>query len=247
MAKVLWAPNGPETETADVAFSSDCHMFQRVAVPSQWRTNSRGCCLPHAAQCLPHAPIGFKDHATDSELTLMLALRQQPVALASKQTILIPARQVRTQYYAERRLTMASLPLVMALVCPLTRAELDHGVLTVGFSNAQNNLQMWHTPSGRQRRRNLGNLWGRVAQDATAGVNGVRTVGRSLSALWLWYENTTAPRLVAQIVTWSKQAWLSNTHPRREAVKHCQLLRVRTLLILTRTWERGKTHLPTKW
>ena len=76
---------------------------------SVWATSPRA--LRHVAECLPHVAFGFKDAATDSELT---------------------ARQVRRQYCAERRSTMASLPLVMALVCPLPCAELDHGVLVVG-------------------------------------------------------------------------------------------------------------------
>ena len=56
---------------------------------SVWATSPRA--LRRVAECLPHVAIGFKDAATDSELT---------------------ARQVRPQYCAERRSTMASLSLV---------------------------------------------------------------------------------------------------------------------------------------
>ena len=56
---------------------------------SVWATSPRA--LRHVAECLPHVAIGFKDAATDSELT---------------------AHQVRPQYCAERRSTMASLSLV---------------------------------------------------------------------------------------------------------------------------------------
>ena len=73
------------------------------------------------------------------------------------------------------------------------------------------------------------------------------TAGRSLSALWLWYDDPTTPPLIAPILRWAKEVWLSATHPRHETGEHGQFLRLFSLLALRRIWERGKMQRPEYW
>ena len=73
------------------------------------------------------------------------------------------------------------------------------------------------------------------------------TAGRSLSALWLWYEDPTASSLVAPILRWSKEVWLAATHPRGEIGEHGQFLNVFNVPALRRIWERGKLQRPERW
>ena len=73
------------------------------------------------------------------------------------------------------------------------------------------------------------------------------SAGRSLSALWLWYEDPTTPTLIAPILRWAKEVWLSATHPRHETGEHGQFLRLFSLPALCRMWERGKLQRPECW
>ena len=77
---------------------------------SVWATSPRA--LRHVGECLPHVAFGFKDAATDSELTLMPVLRQQHVALAIE---------------AEHPLSSPSSASTV-----LCGTKIDHGVLAVG-------------------------------------------------------------------------------------------------------------------
>ena len=71
--------------------------------------------------------------------------------------------------------------------------------------------------------------------------------GRSLSALWLWYEDPTTSSAVAPILRWSKEVWLAATHPRGETGEHGQFLKVLNLPALRRIWERGRSQRPERW
>ena len=73
------------------------------------------------------------------------------------------------------------------------------------------------------------------------------TAGRSLSALWLWYEDPTTSSVIAPILRWSKEVWLAATHPRGETGEHGQFLNVLNLPALRRVWERGRSQRPNRW
>ena len=60
------------------------------------------------------------------------------------------------------------------------------------------------------------------------------TAGRSLSALWLWYEDTDDVLGHA-------------THPRGETGEHGQFLKVLNPPALRRVWERGRSQRPNRW
>ena len=69
----------------------------------------------------------------------------------------------------------------------------------------------------------------RKLQRLASAAHSPLTAGRSLSALWLWYEDPTTPSLIAPILRWAKEVWLSATHPRQETGEHGQFLRLFSL------------------
>ena len=79
-------------------------------------------------------------------------------------------------------------------------------------------------------------------QRLASAAHSPMTAGRSLSALWLWYEDPTTSSVVAPILRWSKEVWLAATHPRGETGEHGQFLKVLNLPALRRIWERGRSQ-----
>ena len=84
-------------------------------------------------------------------------------------------------------------------------------------------------------------------QRLASAAHSPMTAGRSLSALWLWYEDPTTSSAVAPILRWSKEVWLAATHPRGETGEHGQFLKVLNLPALRRFWERGRSQRPERW
>ena len=87
----------------------------------------------------------------------------------------------------------------------------------------------------------------RSMQRLASAAHSPMTAGRSLSALWLWYEGPTTSSAVAPILRWSKEVWLAATHPRGETGEHGQFLKVLNLPALRRIWERGRSQRPERW
>ena len=87
----------------------------------------------------------------------------------------------------------------------------------------------------------------RSMQRLASAAHSPLTAGRSLSALWLWYEDPTASSIMAPILRWSKEVWLAATHPRGETGEHGQFLKVLNLPALRRIWERGRSQRPERW
>ena len=89
-----------------------------------------------------------------------------------------------------------------------------------------------------------GIMYLRCGMEVASSAHSPLMACRSLSALWLWYEDPTASSLFAPILRWSKEVWLTGTHPRGETGEHGQFLNVFNLPALPRIWERGKLHRP---
>ena len=85
--------------------------------------------------------------------------------------------------------------------------------------------------------------------DEVSGIsaNSPLTAGRSLSALWLWYEDPTTSSVIAPTLRWSKEVWVAATHPRGEIGEHGQFWKVLNLPALRRVWERGRSQRPERW
>ena len=84
-------------------------------------------------------------------------------------------------------------------------------------------------------------------QRVASAAHSPLTAGRSLSALWLWYDNPTTSSVIVPILRWSKEVWLAATHPRSETGEHGQFLKVLNLPALRRVWERGRSQRPDRW
>ena len=84
-------------------------------------------------------------------------------------------------------------------------------------------------------------------QRLASAAHSTLTAGRSLSALWQWYEDPTTSSVIAPILRWSKEVWLAATHPRGEIGEHGQFLKVLNLPALRRVWERSRSQRPERW
>ena len=139
LSGVLFVKEEEEEEEGKKAAQASCLLFTRLLLVFLHIRYTSWCGLfTQASLCLC---VGNKSTCSSSCCSVSpscglwfqgFCFASSTLLLPSRQNILFPVRQVRPQYCAERRSTVASLPLVMALVCPLPRAELDHGVLAVG-------------------------------------------------------------------------------------------------------------------